>query len=174
MTTLHFGTSAGRARWPWTYGLILVLSASVPALVAAGGGLHAEPPDAARVAQGRAVYEAHCAACHGENLQGQPNWQEPLPNGRMPPPPHDASGHTWHHPDAMLFGIIQRGMAPYAWKGYEGDMPAFGGVLTDDEIRAVLAYIKSTWPEKVRAYQSEIDERARRRAASRSTSQSGE
>lgn len=36
----------------------------------------------------------------------------------------------------------------YAPAGYESDMPAFGGILSDDEIRAVLAFIKSTWPEE--------------------------
>jgi len=32
-------------------------------------------------------------------------------------------------------------------------MPGFAGVLSDAEIRAVLAYIKSTWPERERGYQ---------------------
>lgn len=139
------------------------------AIAMAGEKLPAHPQDDARIAQGRSVYEAHCAACHGAKLEGHPNWKERLPNGRMPPPPHDASGHTWHHPDEMLFGMVQQGMAPFTWKGYESDMPAFGGVLTDEQIRAVLAFIKGTWPEQVRAAHNEIDQRARRRAASRQT-----
>jgi mono/diheme cytochrome c family protein len=32
-------------------------------------------------------------------------------------------------------------------------MPAFDGVLTDEQIRAVLAFIKSTWPERERRFQ---------------------
>jgi mono/diheme cytochrome c family protein len=39
-------------------------------------------------------------------------------------------------------------------------MGAFGEVLSDDEIRAVLAYIKSRWPETIRARQAEVNARA--------------
>ena len=113
-----------------------------------GDDPRADPRDGARVALGAKVYAQSCAACHGTNLEGQPNWREPLPNGRMPAPPHDESGHTWHHPDRMLFGIVKNGLAPYAPKGYESDMPAFGGRLTDDEIWAALAFIKSHWKSR--------------------------
>lgn len=34
---------------------------------------------------------------------------------------------------------------------YASDMPVYEEVLTDDEIIAVLSYIKSTWPQEVRA-----------------------
>ncbi len=69
-----------------------------------------------------------------------------MPSGRMPAPPHDESGHTWHHPDGVLFGITKNGVTPpYGPPGYESDMPAFAGKLFDEEIRAVLAYIKSHW-----------------------------
>src|SRR5205807_2276140 len=51
------------------------------------------PNDAALVARGKAIYAEHCAACHGANLEGQANWRSRLPNGRLPAPPHDASGH---------------------------------------------------------------------------------
>ena len=40
--------------------------------------------------------------------------------------------------------------------GYESDMPAFGDVLTDAEITAVLAYIKSTWPDLQRDMQAKL------------------
>jgi mono/diheme cytochrome c family protein len=106
----------------------------------------ADPRDAAKVALGAKVYAQHCASCHGANLEGQHEWRRRLPNGRMPAPPHDESGHTWHHPDDVLFDITQRGMVPpYAPAGYESDMPAFADRLSDDEIWAVLAYIKSHW-----------------------------
>jgi mono/diheme cytochrome c family protein len=55
------------------------------------------------VARGKVVYKEHCASCHGANLEGQPNWRHRLPNGRMPAPPHDPTGHTWHHSDKQLF-----------------------------------------------------------------------
>lgn len=118
-----------------------------------------DPQDKALVATGKRVYDAHCGSCHGAKLEGQPNWRQRLPNGRLPAPPHDTSGHTWHHPDAVLFGIVKEGLVPgkYAPPQHESDMPAFGGSLSDEEIRAVLAYIKSTWPKRELAYQREMD-----------------
>lgn len=118
--------------------------------------VEADPDDAAQVAAGRVVYTQYCAACHGDRLQGQPDWEKRLPNGRMPAPPHDESGHTWHHPDPVLFGIIRTGLVPpYAPDGYQSDMPAFGEHLSDAEIMAVLAYIKSHWSAKIQAWQAE-------------------
>ena len=106
--------------------------------------------DQKQVVAGAALYTQHCAACHGANLEGQPDWRRRLPNGRLPAPPHDASGHTWHHPDKLLFGITKHGLVPpYAPAGYASDMPAFAGVLSDAQIRAVLAYIQSRWPKQV-------------------------
>ncbi|WP_158046283.1 c-type cytochrome [Skermanella pratensis] len=109
-----------------------------------------DPGDPAQVALGETVYAANCASCHGADLEGQPDWRERKPDGRLPAPPHDVSGHTWHHPAETLFGIVKDGMAAYAPPGYESDMPAFGGTLSDQEIRAVLAFIASRWPENVR------------------------
>lgn len=125
----------------------------------------ANPDDAQQVAHGRLIYEQSCAACHGNRLEGQPNWRERLPSGRMPAPPHDASGHTWHHPDAVLFGITKHGLVPgkYAPPGYLGDMPAFGGTLSDEDIWAVLAYVKSSWPQDIRKAQREITLKSDRR-----------
>jgi mono/diheme cytochrome c family protein len=103
-----------------------------------------------RLAQGAKLYAEHCAACHGAKLEGQPEWRKRQPNGRFPAPPHDASGHTWHHSDAVLFGITKHGMvAPYAPQGYESDMPGFGDKLSDAQIRSILAYIKSHWSDEV-------------------------
>lgn len=119
-----------------------------------------DPDDKTQVAQGQSVYAAQCARCHGANLEGQPNWRDRQANGRLPAPPHDASGHTWHHPDAQLFGITKHGPAPFAPPGYQSDMPAFDGTLSDEQIAAVLAYIKSTWPPDIRERQAHIDAQA--------------
>ncbi|PQV57841.1 cbb3-type cytochrome c oxidase subunit III [Defluviimonas denitrificans] len=108
------------------------------------------------ISQGRQVYVDQCAACHGADLVGQPDWRSPLPSGRLPAPPHDASGHTWHHPDDVLFRIVKEGTAAIVGGGYESDMPGFGDVLSDADIRAVLAYIKSNWPERERGYQQAV------------------
>jgi len=104
------------------------------------------------VSEGRALYAANCASCHGANLEGQADWMKRLPNGRLPAPPHDEAGHTWHHSDKQLFTIVKEGLATIA-PGYESDMPVFKEVLTDEQIVAVLTYIKSTWPERARTYQ---------------------
>ena len=106
-----------------------------------------------QLALGSAIYAQHCASCHGKELEGQADWQTPGANGRLPAPPHDASGHSWHHADGDLFLITKKGLAAIV-PGYESDMPAFEGVLTDAQIEAVLAFIKSTWPERERGYQA--------------------
>ncbi|TNJ43245.1 cytochrome c [Phaeobacter sp. B1627] len=104
---------------------------------------------------GAALYQQNCASCHGTELQGQPNWRSPGPDGRLPAPPHDATGHTWHHGDDILFRNTRDGTAAVVGGGYESNMPGFGDSLRDAEIRAILDYIKSTWPERERAYQRE-------------------
>jgi mono/diheme cytochrome c family protein len=115
--------------------------------------------DAKVVAQGRAIYEARCAMCHGARLEGQPNWQLRNAARRLPAPPHDAKGHTWHHPDEVLFNITKQGVAKAAnLPGYQSDMPAFEGVLTDAEIVAVLSFIKAQWPKRIRQAQEEVNE----------------
>ena len=112
--------------------------------------------EAKRIALGQSLYAANCAQCHGAELQGQADWQTRLANGRLPAPPHDASGHTWHHGDEMLFNITRNGLKPYASETYESDMPAFAGMLSDEEIRAVITFIKSTWPERESEYQRRV------------------
>lgn len=107
------------------------------------------------LAAGAEIYAARCAACHGAKLEGQPDWKRRLANGLMPAPPHDASGHTWHHPDQDLFLITKEGLAAVV-PDYKSDMPAFGAELSDAEITAVLAFIKSTWPERQRGFQAEV------------------
>lgn len=123
----------------------------------------ADPTDVRQVDRGKLVYEAACAACHGRNLEGQANWQSRLPTGEFPAPPHDESGHTWHHPDEILFRIIKRGGQAEAPAGFKSNMPAFSDPLSDAEIWAVLAYIKSRWPEPIRTRQAGIDLRNRSR-----------
>ncbi|MEM5275444.1 c-type cytochrome [Cupriavidus taiwanensis] len=166
---------SGKPRW--RIAALLVLGAAIATAVAlqtrqyldtpSGAGkqgdmrqLRIDATDPVSVAQGRKIYAQQCAACHGANLEGQANWRERLPNGRMPAPPHDASGHTWHHPDAVLFAITRNGLVAgvTAPEGYVSDMPAFGQSLSDQDIVAVLAYIKSTWPRKMAAAQREVTE----------------
>ncbi|WP_287173651.1 cytochrome c [Mesorhizobium sp.] len=107
-----------------------------------------KPDDARVIARGEAIYVAHCASCHGRNLEGQPEWKAQDKDGILPAPPHDESGHTWPHPDTLLFRITKLGVAEAAnLKDYKTRMPAFGGILTHAEIIAALSYIKSRWPD---------------------------
>ncbi len=151
----------------------LALALVLTAAVLAGGAVflydrlrpaagRADPADAQQVALGRRVYAAHCAACHGDRLQGQPDWQTRKADGRLPAPPHDASGHTWHHADRALFDITKHGLAPFVPRGYRTDMPAYESVLSDAEIWAVLAFIKSSWPPEIRERQAAISARTAR------------
>jgi mono/diheme cytochrome c family protein len=135
-------------------GLLLVLAIAAALLWPA-----AEPridiADAALVASGSALYDEHCAACHGADLEGAPDWQEAFDDGTLPAPPHDASGHTWHHPNALLFAIVKHGGQSQAPDGFTSTMPGFEGILSDVEIAAVLTFIQSRWPADI------LDDRAR-------------
>lgn len=124
----------------------------------ASGAAYIDPSDQALVARGKSIYDIHCAACHGARMEGQPNWRERRPDGRLPAPPHDASGHTWHHPDAVLVDIVRHGLVPgrTAPEGYQSDMPAYERVLSDADVLAVLAYIKSGWPAQEQQAQKEV------------------
>ena len=122
------------------------------------GPLSADPDDADQVARGLQVYAAQCAACHGANLEGQPNWQAKGPDGKLPAPPHDATGHTWHHTDDQLFLVTKQGTQAIAGPDYKTDMRGFGDVLSDEDIWAALAYIKSAWPANIRARHTRLNE----------------
>lgn len=117
--------------------------------------------DATHTTRGQRIYAARCAACHGARLEGQATWREPGPDGRLPAPPHDANGHTWHHPDELLFRITKFGVAKAAnLKDYASAMPAYEGMLGDEEIVAVLSWIKSQWPADIRSRHDELNRSA--------------
>ncbi|MGE3289833.1 MAG: cytochrome c [Geminicoccaceae bacterium] len=110
------------------------------------------------ISLGEKIYAERCAVCHGQRLQGQPNWQSPLPNGRMPAPPHNSDGHTWHHDSTSLFAITKHGLVPpWAPPDYRSNMPAFQGRLSDGEIWAVLSFIASQWNDEARKWQRQIE-----------------
>lgn len=142
--------------------LAALLPLTLAACSAAGpeGGI--DPSDLAQVARGEAVYRQHCAACHGAKLEGQADWRQRRPDGRLPAPPHDETGHTWHHTGELLINIVRDGMVPpWAPEGYQSDMPAYRGILGDADIVAVLAYIASRWPPDVRARWLQMQEQVR-------------
>jgi mono/diheme cytochrome c family protein len=137
-----------------------LLAFAVPMPVMAGEDAPLAGVNAQELVEGAQVYSKNCAACHGANLEGQANWRQRNENGRLPAPPHNVRGHTWHHDDAILFGITKLGTAEFTGLDIESDMPAFKDILSDDQIRAVLAYIKSRWPARTRQQQESINRRA--------------
>ena len=139
-----------------------VLGAGLYALFAPGGPPEdADPGNVEMVALGQGVYRGHCASCHGDDLQGQASWRTRNADGTLKAPPHDESGHTWHHSDKVLFDYTKKGSAGMALPGLNSAMPGFGEDLKDREIWAVLAFIKSRWPRKVLARQRQITARSR-------------
>ncbi len=146
-----------RMRW------VLLSGAAAVAAVALFAGLGgaevatAVAPASVDIAAGEQLYAASCAACHGANLEGQGDWRSPGPDGRLPPPPHDASGHTWHHSDDVLYTYVALGgREMLAREGMEFDsgMPGFADVLSEQEIWDILAFIKSTWGDRERETQA--------------------
>jgi mono/diheme cytochrome c family protein len=137
---------------------LLAFAAPIP--VMAGEDAPLAAANAQELMEGAQVYSKNCAVCHGANLEGQPNWRQRNEHGRLPAPPHNVRGHTWHHDDATLFGITKLGTAEFTGLDIESDMPAFKDILSDDQIRAVLAYIKSRWPARTRQQQESINRRA--------------
>ena len=109
------------------------------------------PDDARLVAKGKAIYAKACANCHGANLEGQPGWR----TRRGLAPAHDETGHTWHHPDTLLLRVVREGTVAMG-----GTMPAFKGVLTEEDMLAVLSFIKSRWPRRIREAHDAINARA--------------
>ena len=130
----------------------------------AAAPLHSLRPDDPQVLRvGARIYAQQCAACHGARSEGQPSWRDRGPDGLLPAPPHDASGHTWHHPDEQLFAITKQGLAQLINQpDYRTAMPIYGGVLSDDEIVAVLSWIKAQWPPEIRQRHDEINVQYRR------------
>jgi len=128
----------------WIVPVILVLAAcaaeSTPAQPVAEGGI-----------DGEALYVQYCAACHGVDGEGQPDWRTPNEQGVFPAPPHDSSGHTWHHSDQVLLRIIAEGGSMP-----NSGMPGFAEALDPAEMEAILAYIKTFWGSRELEFQQEV------------------
>jgi mono/diheme cytochrome c family protein len=109
------------------------------------------------ISGGKTLYTEHCAACHGGDLEGQPNWREVDENGMLPAPPHDETGHTWHHSNTQLFDYTKLGgqeaLSRMGVTGFSSGMPGFGDTMSDAEIWDILAFIASTWPAREREIQ---------------------
>ena len=132
---------------------VFAASVLLPTIVVAAHEL--EDRDLVR---GQALYAEQCASCHGAELQGQPNWQRQTDDGTMPAPPHDETGHTWHHDNRLLFSYTKLGgqgaLAERGITNFKSGMPGFADVISYEEIWDILAYIRSTWPERVQDIQA--------------------
>jgi mono/diheme cytochrome c family protein len=120
-------------------------------------GHFANADDTALVSKGVVEYARYCGSCHGRNLQGQALWQLRDQFVGRRAPAHDATGHTWQHSDENLFRMVKFGHFPDAPGDAVSYMPAFSDSLSDTEILAVLAFIKSRWPIGLRASQAMLN-----------------
>lgn len=138
-------------------GAVIGLLGMVAQVHAAEAGSAA--PDRQEIDTGRLIYQQHCAACHGAKGEGQPNWQKRDALGELPPPPHDSTGHTWKHADAMLYKTIRDGWRDPFNKTKRLTMPAYKDTLAPQEIRAVIGYLKTLWTPQQRRIQREESKR---------------
>ena len=92
---------------------------------------------------GKALYQANCAFCHGDKLQGQPHWNKIYIEGKRPAPPLNASGNITLLSNRELFEVTKYGGQPFAPPGYINEMPAFEMLLKDSEIWAILAFLRA-------------------------------
>lgn len=134
----------------WLAVLLLVAVASGAAAGCGTGEPSADeaaalPAGEAGQRSGTQIFAAVCATCHGEQGEGANDWKVRGEDGRLPPPPLNGDGHTWHHADGVLYRIVRDGGATF---GAGSNMPAFGETLTREEIIAVLEYIKTLWAGK--------------------------
>jgi len=135
---------------------LFALAVVVLALLSGCSGLRVIPAPASGpdLGRGEALYNRYCLSCHGG----------PTGGSMMDyPPRHNANGHTWHHPDCQLKQIIKNGademtvrmrqmMAP----PNAPTMPAFKDLLTDEDIDAILAFIKTWWTDQQRNFQAQV------------------
>ena len=140
--------------WVWPFVVVLLAACAIQPLTPTVTPAMPLPTLAlAQVQKGREIYQTNCTTCHGANAEGAPNWATPGPDGLYPPPPHDDTGHTWHHSDRVLHETIYSGMGDPLRPASPLRMPAWSDKLSDAEIRAVIEYFKSLWTEEHRRWQ---------------------
>jgi len=100
--------------------------------------------DLKQITRGRILFHKYCAACHGVNAEGAPNWRQRNPDGKFPPPPLNGTGHTWHHPMKALRMTIRDGTQKIG-----GKMPAWGHTLSDQDIDDIIAWFQGRWPDEI-------------------------
>ena len=94
------------------------------------------PGTVKNIADGKAAFGHYCMVCHG--LDGQ-NTGVPFAANLSPPVPSLASKEVQQYSDGQLKWIIDNGIGP-------SGMPASHGILSDDEMWAIVAYIRHLPP----------------------------
>ncbi len=121
--------------------------------------LAAARPAPGAAADGRALYAAHCAACHQPGGKGLPGVFPPL------------DGSEWVNGDVrvvsniLLHGVT--GAIQVAGATYRGAMPGFGK-LGDAELAAVATWIRGQWSNRASPIDAATFERERK-AGTRTT-----
>ncbi len=115
----------------------------------------ADHTNLAQVGLGHTLYDQHCAYCHGADLAGQEGWDGEFPDGRRPALPLEGTAPIWRLTDRDMFDITKFGGQPFSPPSYRNEMPAYESLLADADIWAILAFIKSRWPEDVHERQQE-------------------
>lgn len=120
---------------------VVILALAIAGIGAFTGGLAwllNDPRPPAGASRGERLYYAYCVECHGRDGRG--SWRAALfllRPGNLADPTRMAT-----HSDQYLFDIIKHGGAPLGRPG----MPAFGYHLSDDDIRILVAFLR-TLPE---------------------------
>ena len=113
-------------------GLGVAALGSVGAVLAACGGF--DPAAAGNVGagslDGRGLYAAHCALCHGGDLKGT----------RTGPPLLGAVYRPGHHADAAFLVAMHRGSPQHHWNF--GPMAPVPG-LTDAQVASITAFVRA-------------------------------
>ena len=86
---------------------------------------------------GRKTYLTYCSGCHGNTGKGDGPAAKALPNK---PADHTNSNIMNRYSDEYLFKVISKGGSDV---GKSSTMPAWGGVLTDDKIREIIAFLRT-------------------------------
>lgn len=108
---------------------------------------------------GHAVFEKYCALCHNSDGMGKP----------AQAPPFVKSDWVLGPPNRMIRIPLAGLSGPIQVNGQEWNlsMPAMGASLSDEELAAVLTYIRQSWgnkaseitPEQVKAVKAQVGSR---------------